>query len=88
MKYAINPTQQTAVKTIPLAHNMRIKRMYEQPEDVTCESCKYSTPYTVDGGTCGKFKAWFCLFEPMEEGYNDLEQIEPTDKPCEAYAVL
>ena len=85
MTYSYNTKQQRTVDVI--AHSCE-KRMYEPPEDVTCESCKYSTPYTVDGGTCGKFKAWFCLFEPMEESYNNLEQIEPTDKPCEAYTVL
>lgn len=57
-------------------------------EECTCKDCKYSTPYTVDGGACGKFKVWFCLFDAMEECYNNLEQIEPTDKACEVYTVL
>ena len=85
MTYSYTNQQQQTVQV--LAHACE-KYVSEPPEEVTCVDCKYSTPYSVDGGTCGKFTAWFCLFEPMEEGYNNLEQIEPTDKPCEAYAVL
>lgn len=86
MNYSYSTKQQRTVDVTAQLFSSRFEP--EPPEDVTCETCKYSTPYTVDGGTCGKFKAWFCLFEPMEESYNNVEQIEPTDKPCEAYAVL
>ena len=73
------------VKIAGLYHGQHLS---ESVEESTCESCKYSTPYTVNGGVCGKFKAWFCLFDAIEDGYNNLEQIEPSDKPCEVYTAL
>lgn len=72
------------LKTVSQFFEPTLKHCLEIEED-TCKSCKYVTPCTVNGGVCGQFRAWFCLYDAIVDGYNNVEQVEPMDTRCECY---